>query len=304
MTIKTTISIASMTSAINTDCHEEEMRDGKRLQVHKQTRLCKFFAIGQCTRGSACAFAHGEEKLRQQPDFSKTRLCADFMEKGSCAEGDRCKFAHGKDELRPGSAAKIGRPAKAKPHSTCQEASSSSKPKVDAMAAQEVQAARNFQLKQSLHEQAALRLMMQSAAPVSPVGKVTTKAGKVPQPCGKVVNQGLNPLDFEKQQLQLSFSRQTTWEGVETESAAFSRNTSMANDDVTESAAIPGSTTPNPTVPTCGSPVSPIRELPELKDVMFQVKNTFIEVSSDSDASDGEQEFKEGLRRSRSAPLF
>ena len=61
--------------------------------------------------------------------------------------------------------------------------------------------------------------------------------------------------------------------GVETESAAFSRNTSMANDDV-ESAAIPGSTTPNPTVPTCGSPVSPIRELPELKDVMFQVGNT------------------------------
>ena len=58
--------------------------------------------------------------------------------------------------------------------------------------------------------------------------------------------------------------------GVETESAAFSRNTSMANDDV-ESAAIPGSTTLNPTVPTCGSPVSPIRELPELKDVMVQV---------------------------------
>ena len=28
-------------------------------QVHKQTRLCKFFALGQCTRGSACAFAHG-----------------------------------------------------------------------------------------------------------------------------------------------------------------------------------------------------------------------------------------------------
>jgi len=59
--------------------------------------------------------------------------------------------------------------------------------------------------------------------------------------------------------------------GVETESAAFSRNTSMANDDITESAAIPASTTLNPTVPTCGSPVSPIRELPELKDVMVQV---------------------------------
>jgi len=291
MTIKTTI--ASMTSAINTDCNEEEMRDVKRLQVHKQTRLCKFFAIGQCTRGSACAFAHGEEKLRQQPDFSKTRLCADFMELRFCAEGDRCKFAHGKHELRPGSAAKIGRPSKA---------SSASKPKAGTIPPQEVQAARNFQLKQSLHEQAALRLMMQSAMPVSPVGKVTTKAGKVPQPCGKVVNQAMKPcVDFEKQP-QDPFSRQTTWEGVETESAAFSRNTSMANDDV-ESAAIPASTTLNPTVPTCGSPVSPIRELPELKDVMVQVKNTFIEVSSDSDVSDVEQEFK-GLRRSRSVPLF
>ena len=66
---------------------EKEM---KRLQVHKQTRLCKFFVVGKCTRGQACTFAHGEEKLRDQPDFSKTRLCADFMERGSCAEGDGC----------------------------------------------------------------------------------------------------------------------------------------------------------------------------------------------------------------------
>ena len=65
-------------------------KDMKRLQVHKQTRLCRFFVVGACTRGEACTFAHGQDKLRQQPDFSKTRLCADFMERGSCAEGDRC----------------------------------------------------------------------------------------------------------------------------------------------------------------------------------------------------------------------
>eukprot|EP00435_Cladocopium_sp_Y103_P024102 s632_g5.t2 len=112
MAIKTTI--ASMQAASRA-LQEGEDRDVKRLQVHKQTRLCKFFAVGQCTRGSACAFAHGQDRLRQQPDFSKTRLCADFMELGSCAEGDGCKFAHGKHELRPGSAAKIGRPSKAGP---------------------------------------------------------------------------------------------------------------------------------------------------------------------------------------------
>ena len=34
------------------------------LQLHKQTRLCKFFTMGACTRGEKCAFAHGPEHLR------------------------------------------------------------------------------------------------------------------------------------------------------------------------------------------------------------------------------------------------
>ena len=37
-----------------------DAKDLKRLEVHKQTRLCKFFAVGACTRGSKCAFAHGQ----------------------------------------------------------------------------------------------------------------------------------------------------------------------------------------------------------------------------------------------------
>eukprot|EP00438_Fugacium_kawagutii_P001417 Skav211735 [mRNA] locus=scaffold7896:17820:23788:- [translate_table: standard] len=89
-------------------------KDVKRLAAHKQTRLCKFFAVGACTKGTACPFAHGVSHLREQPDFSKTRLCADFMEMGFCSQGDQCKFAHGKQELRPGSSAKSRSKGKAK----------------------------------------------------------------------------------------------------------------------------------------------------------------------------------------------
>eukprot|EP00435_Cladocopium_sp_Y103_P024182 s632_g5.t3 len=92
-------------------------------------------------------------------------------------------------------------------------------------------------------------------------------------------------LDLEKP--QSSFSRQTTWEGVETASAAFSRGTSL------QSEAEGPAFAPQVSAQSAGSPVSPIRELPELKEaIMVQVKNTFIEVS-DSD-NDAEQEFKEG----------
>ncbi|CAK9036260.1 unnamed protein product [Durusdinium trenchii] len=129
-------------------------KDTKRLQVHQQTRLCKFFVMGKCTRGQSCAFAHGQDKLRQQPDFSKTRLCADFMELGSCAEGEGCKFAHGKSELRPGSAVKIGRPSKKEMQD------SPEKKDKDPAAVQGIQAAKILQLQHSLHSQAALNLLM------------------------------------------------------------------------------------------------------------------------------------------------
>ncbi|CAJ1399786.1 unnamed protein product [Effrenium voratum] len=46
--------------------------------------------------------AHGSpvEGHGEQPDFSKTRLCGDFMDRGWCANGRKCKFAHGRQELR------------------------------------------------------------------------------------------------------------------------------------------------------------------------------------------------------------
>ncbi|CAK9037231.1 unnamed protein product [Durusdinium trenchii] len=77
-----------------------------RLEAFKQTRLCKFHIAGNCIRGTSCNFAHSVEQIRHQPDFSKTRLCADFMESRWCRDGDYCKFAHGEHELRPHPASK------------------------------------------------------------------------------------------------------------------------------------------------------------------------------------------------------
>lgn len=51
-------------------------KDAKRLAAHKQTRLCKFFAIGACTKGTACPFAHGTSHLRALIQNSERFLMA------------------------------------------------------------------------------------------------------------------------------------------------------------------------------------------------------------------------------------
>ncbi|CAK9010699.1 unnamed protein product [Durusdinium trenchii] len=221
-------------------------KDMKRLQVHKQTRLCRFFVVGACTRGEACTFAHGQDKLRQQPDFSKTRLCADFMERGSCAEGDRCKFAHGKSELRPGSAVKLGRLSKKEMQNTRAKSHQD-------QASVAMQVKKTFQLQHSLHSQAAMKLMMKSTIDTQP-NTLQQELEIDPENCL-----------WEK----TSFSRQTTWEGIETTPGGFSRATSLGSE-----------------IEVMGTPSRTRQELGEWQ---VQVKNTFIEVS-DSDGSETEQD--------------
>jgi len=74
--------------------------EDRRLEIFKGTRLCKFNAIGRCKRGLDCKFSHNNSDVKELPDFSKTRLCQQFMEQAFCKHGDRCKFAHGKEQLR------------------------------------------------------------------------------------------------------------------------------------------------------------------------------------------------------------
>lgn len=230
-------------------------KEVKRLQVHKQTRLCRFFAIGACTRGTACSFAHGQDKLREQPDFSKTRLCANFIEIGSCAEGSECKFAHSKDELRPGSAAKIGRPKAAR-----------SKPANELKGNEErALEVKKIMLQKSLHEQAALDLIMKSCPKDSPKGSIASCSA--------------------------SFSRQSTCEGVDSLSVPFSRGTSLQSEtEMSPISSLKGITS------VAQSVSSYLRELPKVEHVQVLIKNTFIEVAEDCE--DG------SLKRTRSLPMF
>mmetsp|Transcript_19097 Transcript_19097/g.44469 ORF Transcript_19097/g.44469 Transcript_19097/m.44469 type:complete len:248 (-) Transcript_19097:213-956(-) len=244
-------------SALSPNVVPVEDRDAKRLEVHKKTRLCKFFAVGACTRGSACAFAHGSAQLRDQPDFSKTRLCADFIELGKCSAGQRCKFAHSRTELRPGSAAKLGRPSarSATGHPDHQD---EMKPE-----AAQVHVLQTLRAQHSRHEHAALKLMLQSLC--SP--------GILPAGTKNAVEHCQEPKG------QSSFSRQTTWEGVETGPASFSRDTS------TTSTASSSDQPPDPEPRASTGP--------ELR-----VRNTFLEVHDDS------EEDAPPMRRVQSLPLL
>jgi len=72
----------------------------KHQQQLFKTKLCRFFVAGRCRYGADCPFAHHELELAEQPDFTKTSLCKDWM-KGLCAHTSNvCRFAHGDSELR------------------------------------------------------------------------------------------------------------------------------------------------------------------------------------------------------------
>ena len=263
---------AQRTQLVTDDCDSE----ARRLQFHKKTQLCKFFAVGACSRGSSCAFAHGKTQLRDQPDFSKTRLCADFMELGECKLGENCKFAHGRRELRPGSAAKVGRPS-----ARSAQVPSPVKPKAQAQEAQAVmQALETLRKRQLHHERAALNLMLQRALPSAP---------PMPGKC-KVTQVGCEQSEL----LETSFSRQTTWEGVEILSTGFSRASSDASN---------ASSVELRSCTAMDDPREPSSELPHVAgsvgDSDVQVKNTFIHIQVD------DEEFAApAMRRTKSLPSF
>ena len=85
---------------------EKPSAGSMRLEAFKKTRLCKFYVAGNCVRGTSCNFAHTVDQIRDQPDYSKTRLCANYLQSRWCRDGQYCKFAHGEHELRPHPSAK------------------------------------------------------------------------------------------------------------------------------------------------------------------------------------------------------
>ena len=52
---------------------------------------------GYCEFQSRCAFAHGEQELREKTHITpqyKTKKCRSFYETGYCTYGSRCQFLH------------------------------------------------------------------------------------------------------------------------------------------------------------------------------------------------------------------
>jgi len=196
--------LSVMTSARTTSDSNADM-EMKRLAAHKKTIMCKFFELGQCTRGDRCTFAHGSEQLRQAPDFSKTRLCADFIEYGNCHFGRKCSFAHGKRELRPGSAAKLGRPGQLL-GSGCMGRGGRGMVSPGPVSAVYMN---------SLHESAAMKLLFDATARSSfSTGAESLKSAEADDSFGCAD----------------SMSRQVTWEGIESSSAGFVRDVSLSSD--------------------------------------------------------------------------
>ncbi|CAE8582556.1 unnamed protein product [Polarella glacialis] len=177
-----------------------------RIQTFKRTQLCKFYLMGSCSRGKACNFAHNKGEMRQQPDFSKTRLCADFMRWPSeCLAGSDCKYAHSQDELRKGGSLNM--------------VTSSSADRGEAVAAQQAAllAVSQAMQVQMIHAQATTRLLMYGRSHAD----VTQQPWpQKPDSCSKLADGG----DFD-------FSRQTTCDD-DASLPAFSRqNTSSSSQE-------------------------------------------------------------------------
>jgi len=70
-------------------------KDAKHIFL--KTKKCKFHAMGMCSKGSLCKFAHSLEETRPLPDLSQTQLCPTLTTGGTC--GVECKYAHTLDDL-------------------------------------------------------------------------------------------------------------------------------------------------------------------------------------------------------------
>lgn len=77
------------------------MVEANWVKMCRKTKICSFNAKSQCTRGSACNFAHSEEELRPLPDLSRTKFCPSLLVTGTCLDA-KCKYAHTRKELKGG----------------------------------------------------------------------------------------------------------------------------------------------------------------------------------------------------------
>ena len=62
----------------------------------KKAGVCFSFQKGECSRGDACIFSHGEAEATEPANAApkkKAGVCFSFQ-KGECSRGDACIFSH------------------------------------------------------------------------------------------------------------------------------------------------------------------------------------------------------------------
>ena len=71
---------------------------GESQAAFLKTKMCTFYKLGACARGSSCRYAHSDRDLN--PDsFYRTRFCKSMIRLGKC-DAVGCTYAHSKSELR------------------------------------------------------------------------------------------------------------------------------------------------------------------------------------------------------------
>lgn len=75
------------------------MTRDERTSIFAKTKMCKFFILGTCAKGTDCRFAHFREELSELPDLCRTKLCKALIRSGQCLDRN-CRYAHSKEELR------------------------------------------------------------------------------------------------------------------------------------------------------------------------------------------------------------
>jgi len=78
---------------------ELEAEENNRLCQFSKTKMCKFYILGKCTKGTQCPFAHESQEIKKLPDLRCTKLCNTWVQTGQCTNRT-CLYAHSKDELR------------------------------------------------------------------------------------------------------------------------------------------------------------------------------------------------------------
>mmetsp|Transcript_54278 Transcript_54278/g.129358 ORF Transcript_54278/g.129358 Transcript_54278/m.129358 type:complete len:295 (+) Transcript_54278:53-937(+) len=88
-----------MASTMDLQAHLQDLEQPAASGLFHKTKLCKFYAVGACTKGPSCIFAHGASEINPLPDFHCTKICPSVMKLGLC-DDPGCRFAHRRSEIR------------------------------------------------------------------------------------------------------------------------------------------------------------------------------------------------------------